>query len=272
MKIKFVLDKDFHRYFALMFVVFVFSQELLVDEWGELIEFRSWCAVVIVLAVSFLFGNRNAKESCCINIGFLLSMVFYGIDDLTSLFSNPCRENIFSLHYVLSLSCVVALKKSYSKIPHSVSASLQKDNKKTRDFLFPERKETFKAFSEYISSHSVVGVDSPYGNGKTTFVDILKNEKESDGWCFVTIGILSTTVDNVEYCIIREIERVLGYQGLFSGPLNKIKSFFSHDFAFCIGDLLFESRSYEDKIKDFVEDIHRLKKRLFLTLRILIGL
>ena len=265
MKIKFVLDKDLHRYFALMFVVFVLSQELLVDKCGELIEFRSWCAVVLVLATSFLFRDRNAKESCCINMGFLLSMMFYGRNDLISLFSNPYTENIYSTHCILSSFCGVALIYSLINFGRTNSTVLKTDNKKNRDFLFPERKETFKAFSEYISSHSVVGVDSPYGNGKTTFVDILKNEKESAGWCFVTIGILSTTVDNVEYCIIREIERVLGYQGLFSGPLNKIKSFFSHDFAFCIGDLLFESRSYEDKIKDFVEDIHRLKKTIVLN-------
>ena len=259
------LDRDIHRYFALMFVIFVLSQELLIDGEGNLNDFRFFCATAIVCATSFLLGSCNAKESSCINMGFLLSMAFYGKNDLIALFSNPCRENVFSVHLVLSIVCCISLIISFIKIKRFNSVPLKKDTKKNRDFLFPERKETFNAFSEYISSHSVVGIDSPYGNGKTTFVDILKNEKESKDWYFVTIGILSTTVDNVEYCIIREIERVLGGHGSFSNPINKIKSFFSHDFAFCIGDLLFESRSYEDKIKDFVEDIHRLKKTIVLN-------
>ncbi len=258
------LDKDIHRYFALMFVIFVLSQELLIDGDGNLIDFRFFCAVVIVVATPFLLGNRNAMLSCCINVGFLLSMCFFGKKDLIFLFSSPWKENFFSQHCVLTSFCLLTLIVSLIIFFRFNHVSHQKD-KINRDFLFPERKETFNAFSEYISSHSVVGVDSPYGNGKTTFVDILKNEKEREDWCFITIGILSTTVDNVEYCIIREIERALGGHGSFSSPINKIKSFFSHDFAFCIGDLLFESRSYEDKIKDFVEDIHRLKKTIVLN-------
>ena len=71
------LDKDIHRYFALMFVIFVLSQELLIDGDGNLIDFRFFCAVVIVVATPFLLGNRNAMLSCCINVGFFVEYVFF---------------------------------------------------------------------------------------------------------------------------------------------------------------------------------------------------
>lgn len=125
------------------------------------------------------------------------------------------------------------------------------------------RQDVLDYIESYLEKHSVIGIDSPFGNGKSTMVEALKQEKKD--WSFVTIGILSTTVENIEFCIIREIDRVLESYGVFSNPLSKIKSIFSHDFVYCVGDLLFENQSYERQIENFVKDIRDLGKVIVLN-------
>ena len=115
----------------------------------------------------------------------------------------------------------------------------------------------------YLSDHRVVGINSLYGNGKSTLVEVLKNENEN--WKFITISVLSTTVENIEYCIVREIDQLLCSYGIFSNFISKIKMMLSQKYSFYVGELLFDDLAYEKKIKNFTNDILRLNKVVVLN-------
>ena len=249
----------FRRYLIFSFIAFLFSHELVFNVAEQLDEFRFYSGIVILFFVSFLIGKRGLLYSCYIIIGFLAGMAAYGNFEL-----NLYAENIFSRMWIESSICLFLL---LSLLVYKVYMDYG-IKKNVNDIVDPfdlylERRPVLENIMHYLDEHNVVAIDSPYGNGKTTIVNALKSVKRD--WEFITIGILSTTVENVESCIIREINRVLESKGVFSNPISRLKSFFSNEFAYCIGDLLFESQSYEDQIKNFVYDIRSLKKTIVLN-------
>ena len=134
----------------------------------------------------------------------------------------------------------------------------------TKDKLYPDRKIVFDKILRYLQMNRVIAIDSPYGNGKSAIVEALKNEKKD--WNFITFGVLSTTVDNIEFCVVREINAVLESKGVYLNPISKIKSFFCRDFMYCVGDFLFDNpQSYEKQMIDFVKGVQRLKEVIVLN-------
>lgn len=256
------LKKIVHRYLILFFIAFVISHNFLFNDPASLNVFHFRCALVILAFIAVFLGNRSAIQSFFICTGFFFSMACYGSNDILHCFLNTFDDNIFNTYNVetiilISIGIIPFLLKFFTYL---VS---EKESKMMFQDLYPERRNSYYAITKYLSNHSILAIDSPYGNGKSTMVEILKNENKN--WNFITIGILSTTVENVEFCIVREINRVLESKGVFLNPISKIKTFFSHDFAFCIGDLLFEDQSYEEQIRDFVSGIQRLKKVIVLN-------
>lgn len=256
------IKKIVHRYLILFFITFVISHNFLFNDPAGLNVFHLHCALVVLAFVAIFLGNRSAIQTFFICAGFFFSMMCYGTNDILHCFLNTFNDNIFNTYsaetiILISIGILPVLLKFFTYL---VS---EKASKMLLWDLYPERRNTYYAITRYLSNHSILAIDSPYGNGKTTMVEILKNENKK--WNFITIGILSTTVENVEFCIVREINRVLESKGVFLNPISKIKTFFSNDFTFCIGDFLFEDQSYEEQIKDFVSGIQRLKKVIVLN-------
>ena len=249
----------FHRYLIFSFLTCVFSYELVLSNVHSLGGSRLYCALAALIFIAIVLGRRGALYSYFICIGFLGSLAFYERNGLLTFSPNLYEILIYIGTLISFITALWLVSHKYSE-DHNPQ---NQPNLKTRDDLYAERLSAFDAISEYLENHSVIGIDSPYGNGKSTVVEALRTQKK--GWEFITIGILSTTIENVEFCIIRELNRKLESYGIFSNPISKIKSFFSHDFAFCVGDLLFESLSYEAQIKDFVDDIRSLKKTIVLN-------
>ena len=251
-----------HRYLILFFIAFIISHKFLFNDPASLNVLYLHCALVILAFIAVFLGNRSPFQSLFICAGFAFSMMCYGTDDILHCFLNILDGNIFNTYsdekwILISIGVLPFLLKFFTYL------ASEKPSKKTFRDLYPEREHIYFAILKYLSSHNTLAIDSPYGNGKSTMVEILKNENKD--WNFITIGILSTSVENVEFCIVREINRVLEAKGVFLNPISKIKSFFSHDFAFCIGDFLFEDQSYEGQIKDFVSGVQRLKKVIVLN-------
>lgn len=239
-----------HRYLIFSFVAFIIASKV-VFVVGKLNEFVLLCAVAVLGFVIVFFGRRGAMYSYFIGLGFLTSLTCNVLGWVAFFIEIP-------LFLAVSMYLVTDERNNSRKLKKEIMSNFM-----TVDDLYPERRDSFEAILKYISNHSVIGIDSPYGNGKSSVVEALRCEK--DDWEFITIGILSTTLENVEFCIIREINRVLESYGVFSNPISKVKSFFSHDFAYCVGDFLFESQSYEEQMKNYVDDIHDLGKVIVLN-------
>ena len=239
-----------HRYLIFSFVAFIIASKV-VFVVGKLNEFVLLCAVAVLGFVIVFFGRRGAMYSYFIGLGFLTSLTCCVLGWVAFFIEIP-------LFLAVSMYLVADERNNNRKIKEKIMSNFM-----TVDDLYPERRDSFKAILKYISNHSVIGIDSPYGNGKSSVVEVLRRKRRN--WEFITIGILSTTLENVEFCIIREINRVLESYGVFSNPISKVKSFFSHDFAYCVGDFLFESQSYEEQMRNYVDDIHDLGKVIVLN-------
>lgn len=239
-----------HRYLIFSFIAFIVASKLVFAE-TEQDLFVLLCAVAVLGFVIVFFGRRGAMYSYFIGLGFLASVTCNVMGWVAFFIEIP-------LFLAISMYLVTDERNNDRKLKKEIMSKFM-----TANDLYAERKESFEAILKYISNHSVIGIDSPYGNGKSSVVEALRCEK--DDWEFITIGILSTTLENVEFCIIREINRVLESYGVFSNPISKVKSFFSHDFAYCVGDFLFESQSYEEQMRNYVDDIQKIGKVIVLN-------
>ena len=239
-----------HRYLIFSFVAFIIASKLVfVDD--KLNVFLLLCAVAVLGFVIIFFGRRGAMYSYFIGLGFLTSLI-------CSIMGWGVGFVVVPIFLAVSVYLVADERNNNHELKKEILLRLMSEND-----LYAERRKSFEAILNYISNHSVIGIDSPYGNGKSTVVEVLRRKKQD--WEFITIGILSTTLENVEFCIIREINRVLESYGVFSNPISKVKSFFSHDFAYCVGDFLFESQSYEEQIRNYVDDIQGKGKVIVLN-------
>lgn len=252
------------RHLILSFIAFFISYKFIFFAGKQLNEIYLYGATCALVLTFFLMGRKSVMYSCYICIGLLACMGYYGYKN-ANLFPNIdglIWNNIYNDYFAVSITCFILL------ILFPLSSWLlekisEKPARMTKDDLYPERKKTYDAILDYLSNHSVIGIDSPYGNGKSTFVEVLQNEKKE--WTFITFGVLSASIESIEFCIIREINRILEKNGIFVNPVSKIKSVFSHDFAYCVGELLFEDQTYENLIIEFVKGIQRLKKTIVLN-------
>jgi len=239
-----------HRYLIFSFVAFIIASKFVFAE-TEQDLFVLLCAVAVLGFVIVFFGRRGAMYSYFIGLGFLASVTCSVLGWVAFFIEIP-------LFLAVSMYLVTDERNNDRKLKKEIMSKFM-----TANDLYAERKESFEAILKYISNHSVIGIDSPYGNGKSSVVEALRRKRRN--WEFITIGILSTTLENVEFCIIREINRVLESYGVFSNPISKVKSFFSHDFAYCVGDFLFESQSYEEQMRNYVDDIQKIGKVIVLN-------
>lgn len=249
-----------HRYLILSFISFILSYKFIFKDIEQFNECRFWCVIAVLTFIAFFFGKSGALQSSFIYIGFLVSVLFCENDKTIDFSINIYSEKAIILSLVLLLVYELQLILKYVG-DRQVKKS---DHLMKQGDLYPGREKDYKEISKYLSNHSILAIDSPYGNGKSSIVEALRREKEQE-WEFINFGILSTTVENVEFCIVREINRLLESHGIFSNPISKIKSLFSHDFSYCVGEMLFENQSYEDQIKNFVADISSLGKVVVLN-------
>ena len=261
-----IFNRIVHRYIIVSIITFILSRCWIFNNPNHISDNRLIFAILSIVLITFFLGKRSALYACFIVIGFLVSMFFYGEKNIMESFSHVCWFCKPSINVVVTWICLafspIMLVVSYTS-NHKIDNE-RKKTRGTREKLYQERKELFDAILEYITNHSVVGINSVYGNGKSTIVEALKTQKEKE-WNFITISLLSTKVENVEFYIVREIERFLESNGMYTNSISKIKSLFSHDFSFCIGELLFEKQSYEDQMRNFVDDIRGLKKVIVLN-------
>lgn len=200
-----------HRYLIFSFVAFIIASKLVFAE-TEQDLFVLLCAVAVLGFVIVFFGRRGAMYSYFIGLGFLASVTCSVLGWVAFFIEIP-------LFLAVSMYLVTDERNNDRKLKKEIMSKFM-----TANDLYAERKESFEAILKYISNHSVIGIDSPYGNGKSSVVEALRRKRRN--WEFITIGILSTTLENVEFCIIREINRVLESYGVFSNPISKVKSFF----------------------------------------------
>lgn len=216
----------------------------------------------LVVVGSVYLGVRRSEVSLFAIIGLVTGITL-------SLYFNPSALDVVipgSLGYFLaflgiSISIPVAL--SVAILWEAFNAPEEKNVKLRVADLYPERLDYYNVCKEYLQENSVIGISSPYGNGKTFLIDVLKEEKTD--WTFIDIGALSTTLDNVETVILKEIADFLENHNVFSNSIGKLKSFLNQDVFYHIGEFIFGNDSYVQQFETLVKDVQKVGKVIVLN-------
>lgn len=94
-----------------------------------------------------------------------------------------------------------------------------------------------------LASYNNIGVNAQWGDGKTFLFKRLEKELEGK-YFFLTIKVLSVTIDTVEKFILNEINYLLEKESLFSITSSKIKWLLSQPALYNIGDVFLSASSY----------------------------
>lgn len=224
-----------------------------------------------------------------INIDFYLYLVFAML--LLSFFVLNycvCKNKKFFITFVsvLSINLIVFLSKKYSdgfRVAFDLQDKLYigyvfillvvliislfdrfKPKERVHKNLFSEREYDLNRLIAYLDSFDIIGIDAHWGDGKSFLFKLLQKEYKNDFY-FITIGVLSVTVDTIEKFVVDEINNILEKNGIFSTASSKINNFVKQPFFHDLGHLFINSNSYTELFNVLSEDVQRLKRPILIT-------
>lgn len=104
-------------------------------------------------------------------------------------------------------------------------AETEKAERETqKDTLFRERVWDLERLIQLIETENLVGIDSPWGSGKTFLLRALKEKKEiKEKYVFIEMNLLACNLDEIQTILLNELERILFENGIFSRYSRKLK-------------------------------------------------
>ena len=104
-------------------------------------------------------------------------------------------------------------------------AENEKEERKTqKDTLFRERVWDLERLIQLMETENLVGIDSPWGSGKTFLLRALKEKKEiKEKYVFIEMNLLACNLDEIQTILLNELERILSENGIFSRYSRKLK-------------------------------------------------
>ena len=132
---------------------------------------------------------------------------------------NICLIIFIVFIVVLTFFCIFQYNKNRNISPKKGSY-LENNN-------YTERTNDLKRLQQLLDKpdYNLIGLQAIWGNGKTYLFNMLQELPDIvSQYTFITIGVLSVTVDNVESFILNEINKVLEDNRIFSISSRKIQS------------------------------------------------
>ncbi len=136
--------------------------------------------------------------------------------------------------------------------------------KEKAEELFSERKYETERIKEMLASYNNIGVNAQWGDGKTFLFKRLEKELEGK-YFFLTIKVLSVTIDTVEKFILNEINYLLEKESLFSITSSKIKWLLSQPALYNIGDIFLSASSYTKSFECIKKDVQKIGKPIVIS-------
>ena len=94
--------------------------------------------------------------------------------------------------------------------------------------LFRERSKDLIRIKNYLFNFNIIGINAPWGAGKTYLIQKLQNEEEiKKAYDFINIYLLTCNLENLPQIIISELEKILLKYGIYSRYSNSLKKLFS---------------------------------------------
>lgn len=242
------------HFFISLFVGLIFSSILFyipgVDYRYYLIIF--FCVFAILIFVYPISQNKRLWLAVCIPVIFAFALIYF--------FSS--NRNYCVWYIIAALSKLAIVVEIYRLIAKKICK-----NKKTMEppNYFFERNYDLDKIEEYLEKINVVGINAPWGGGKTYLFNILKS-RLNEKFHFVTIEAMASTVDSIESYLISEIGHVLENNGYFSTSTTRIKRLLKDSSWSWIANFLWGQDSYTNLIQSLKSEICHLDKKLLIAI------
>jgi hypothetical protein len=132
------------------------------------------------------------------------------------------------------------------------------DQTLNKEELYPQRKEDLKRLIYYLEKFNIIGINAPWGEGKSFLFDKLK-EKHENKYEIIEVDILACNFDELRITLIKELENLMYKNKViskYSSRLKKLMSSSSNNLIQFLKALLFSD------VDSFASTIHGLKKDL----------
>ena len=246
--------RNLKQFFISLFVGLIFSSILFyipgVDYRYYLIIF--FCVSAILIFAYPISRNKRLWFTVCIPAIFAFALIHF--------FSSNC--SCCAWYIIAALSELAVLV----EICRFIAKKVCKNKKATEppNYFF-ERNYDLDKIEEYLEKINVVGINAPWGGGKTYLFNILKS-RLNEKFHFATIEAMASTVDSIESYFISELGHVLENNGYFSTSTTRIKRLLKDSSWSWLANFLWGQDSYTSLIQSLKSEICHLVKKILIAI------
>ena len=131
--------------------------------------------------------------------------------------------------------------------------------------LFTERENDLKLISDFLDNNHefTFGINAIWGEGKTFLInEIKKNKAEFE---YITIDLLSSTIDTIEQHILSEFNKLFERKKIYSSIPTSLKQFFDQDFFLGAQKLIYTNPcGYSELYGELKKELSRTQNKVVL--------
>lgn len=172
-------------------------------------------------------------------------------------FHGDIEDGVYIIYMLILTVNGICLWWEKVKTPHK-----RDEQKQENEELFQERKFDIQRLEAYLQSFSIIGINGPWGSGKSFLVDHL----DKNIWLAVKIDLLACNLDEIQTVLLNELDRALKSEGIFSAYSPKLKKILKKDGLISdIGHIfLRDDTIYSEALTGFADDLKKLPKPLLI--------
>ncbi|MDM8108683.1 P-loop NTPase fold protein [Phascolarctobacterium faecium] len=216
--------------------------------------------IIIFLLVLFIFILRyyNINKNKTLYFHFVNFIIFNYIYKLfiDGDISRKCFVECFSIAiclYVFINFIVAFYKNSFNGEEYE---------------LFMERSKDLIRIKNYLFNFNIIGINAPWGAGKTYLLRKLQNEDEmKKEYEFINIYLLSCNLENLPQIVISELEKILVKFGIYSRYSNTLKKMLSANNMInnIYMTIFLDNTNFVDYMKGFKDEVAKINKTIVIV-------
>lgn len=214
-----------------------------------------WIAVILNFA---LVKNKEFYySSLIISLANLLVLIIYLFFHQQLNFANmfPLFLNLFFIVCVFTCIRLKSKEKESNKVINS-------------EYLYPQRKEDLKRLAYYLERFNIIGINAPWGEGKSFLFNKLK-KNHGDQYEIIEVDILACNFDELRITLINELEALMYKNKVISKYSSRLKKLMSSSnnsmIQFLKAFMLSDVDSFASTINGLKEDLKKLDKNIIIN-------
>ena len=218
-------------------------------------------AVWIVLFICFGYRRNRALFDTMFLLAFL-NLVIYASVLYTRWDTDIFRSCAGLVGILYGEALVLGLAISLIEPPRGDASDHSKP-------LFRERAYDLDRIKQYLSKADQVGVNAPWGEGKSFLIRALTNDEEvSKDYVFIQLSLLSCNVDDVQNVILNKIEQLLAENRIFSKYSRQLQRMSAKGgFLREVGEIFYTpDYSFSEALMGLTKEIEQMNKKVVIVL------